>query len=238
MKKFKASIFLFLIFFLISFLISCSEGLKNKQQLSKAYSLYEKGKNKDDDTALLEAGKIYQKLINQKIYSQERLAAVYRTLAERSLAKNQFGYSAKYFSEALKILPNSPYLRYGLGLSYANLSESADTAAQKKDFLDKAENNIRFAISKDNNNQNYHAALASLLGIHQNKYQEALKSIDTALKIQNDNVDFLFILARIQFGLGNYQKSIEAYRRIVSLSNEPRVREQANANIQSLIGMQ
>lgn len=236
MKKLKALIFLFSIFLLISFLVSCSKGFKNKQQLNNAYSLYEKGKNKDDDEALLEAAKIYQEVINQKVYSQERLAAIYRTLAERSLAKSQFGYAAKYFSEALKILPNSPYLRYGLGLSYANLSESADNDAQKKDFLSKAENNIRFAISKDSNNPNYHAALASLLGVHQNKYQEALSSIDTALRIKNDNVDFLFILARIQYGLGNYQKSIEAYRRIVSLSDEPRVREQANANIQSLIG--
>ena len=107
----------------------------------------EDDKNEDDDKALLDVTDTYNDIINQKIYAQDRLGAVYRVLAERSLAKKQYAYSAKYFTEALKILPNSPYLRYGLGLSYANLAESADTETQKTNFLARAESNIQFAIN-------------------------------------------------------------------------------------------
>ncbi len=137
-----------IIILLISF-ISCNQVFKNRYNLNKAYSLYEKGKNKDDDEALLEITGTYNDIINQKIYAQDRLAAVYRTLGERSLAKSQYGYSAKYFSEALKVLPNSPYLRYGLGISYSYLAESADTEEKKDVLIKSADNNINFAIRTD-----------------------------------------------------------------------------------------
>lgn len=220
----------------IPFIISCSDIFKNRMKLNKAYSLYEKGKNEDDDKALEDITKTYQDIINQKIYAQERLGAVYRTLAERSLAKSQFGYAAQYFTEALKVLPNSPYLRYGLGISYANLAESSDNEEQKKDFINRAKNNFQFAISKDMGNPNYYAALASLIAVHEAKYEEALKLIDKALTMSPDNVNYLFILGRIEYGLNNYTKAIEAYRRIVNISKEPRLKQEAQININMLIG--
>ena len=71
-------------------LISCNMQIfSNRFNLNRAYNLYEKGKNEDDDQALLEITSIYNDIINQKIYAQDRLASVYRVLGERSLAKQQ-----------------------------------------------------------------------------------------------------------------------------------------------------
>ena len=223
------------IIILTIFFISCNQVFKNRYNLNKAYSLYEKGKNKDDDEALLEITKTYNDIINQKIYAQDRLAAVYRTLGERSLAKSQYGYSAKYFSEALKILPNSPYLRYGLGISYSYLADSADTEEKKNDFINRAENNINFAIGKDANNPNYYAALASLKGIHQNHYEEALELINKAIALSPENIDYLFLLARLQYSLGNRDRAVEVYRRITNLSDSSMVKQRALDNINQIL---
>lgn len=232
MKKiFKISLLVFSCFFLMS----CNQVFKNRFNLNRAYNLYEKGKNADDDKALLDVTDTYNDIINQKIYAQDRLGAVYRVLAERSLAKKQYAYSAKYFTEALKILPNSPYLRYGLGLSYANLAESADNEAQKTNFLARAESNIQFAINKDPNNPNYYAALSSLRGIQQNYYEEALGLINKSLETDPNNIDYLFILARIQYSLGNGKESIEAYRKIVNLAKENNIKQTALNNINQII---
>lgn len=209
---------------------------RNDAKLAEIHELYQKGKNEEDDKALIEAGKEYSAIINQKIYAQDRQAAVYRTLGERSLAKSQFGYATKYFSEALKILPSSPYLRYGLGISYMNLSESADTTEKKKEFIEKAENNIRFSTEKSERNPNYHAALASILGIHQDRYEEALASIETALRLRPDNVDYLFVAARIYYSLGDNEKAIAAYSKIVDISDAGAIKKQAEANMRRLIG--
>ena len=92
MKKFlKISLIVFSCFFLMS----CNQVFKNRFNLNRAYNLYEKGKNADDDKALLDVTDTYNDIINQKIYAQDRLAAVYRVLAERSLAKKQYAYAAK-----------------------------------------------------------------------------------------------------------------------------------------------
>lgn len=220
-------------------MISCdTQVFQNRFKLNRAYSIYEKGKNADDDKALLDITSEYNDIINQKIYAQDRLAAVYRTLAERSLVKEQYGYSAKYFLEALKILPNSPYLRYGLGISYANLAESADTLEKKSNFIQRAESNISFAISKDPNNANYYAALASLQGLQQNDYEKAFENIKKAVEMNPNNVDYLFILARIQYSRGNYNEAVAAYRKISTISTENNVVQTALNNINQIIGQQ
>ena len=229
------NIFIIIIFAMV--LCSCNQVFKNRYNLNKAYTLYEKGKNEDDDKALLEITGTYNDIINQKIYAQDRLAAVYRTLGERSLAKSQYGYSAKYFSEALKILPNSPYLRYGLGISYSYLVESADTEEKKKDFIERAESNINFAIGKDANNPNYYAALASLKGIQQNYYEEALELINKAVELSPNNTDYLFVLARLQYNIGNRDRAVEVYRRISNLTESTAVRERALNNINQIVSM-
>ena len=220
-------------------IISCStQVFSNRFNLNKAYNLYEKGKNEDDDKALLEVTSIYNDIINQKIYAQDRLASIYRILGERSLAKQQYAYSAKYFNEALKILPNSPYLRYGIGISYANLADSADTPERKTEFLNRAETNINFAIGKDPNNANYYAALASLKGIQQDNYEEAFENISKAIEMSPDNIDYLFILARIQYSRENYNEAIAAYRKISNLATETTIKQTALNNINQIIGRQ
>ena len=215
---------------------SCAiDTFKRRNKRDKIFTLYEKGKNEDDDAALIQAGKEYQEIINEKIHAQDRLAAVYRTLAERSLAKAQYAYSAKYFTEALKILPNSPYLRYRLGISYMNLTESADTEKQKDEFFERALNNLRFSFNKDNANPNYNAALASLLGIHKDQYEEASKYIENALRINGNNTDYLFVGARIYYSLGDFERSIELYRNIVnSESATSKEKQTAEANMRTL----
>lgn len=228
-----------LMIIVLASIISCdTQVFKNRYNLNKAYSLYEKGKNADDDKALLDITSTYNNIINQKIYAQDRLAAVYRTLGERSLVKEQYAYSAKYFSEALKVLPNSPYLRYGLGISYANLAESADTYEKKTNFLQRAENNITFAINKDPNNPNYYAALASLKGIQQQDYEAAFENIKKAVEINQNNVDYLFILARIQYNRKNYDEAVAAYRKILDIATENNIKQTALNNINQIIGQQ
>ena len=136
------------------------------------------------------------------------------------------------------MLPNSPYLRYGLGISYANLAESADTYEKKTNFLQRAENNITFAINKDPNNPNYYAALASLKGIQQQDYEAAFENIKKAVEINQNNVDYLFILARIQYNRKNYDEAVAAYRKILDIATENNIKQTALNNINQIIGQQ
>lgn len=232
----KRTITLTIILLMSLIINSCAiDTFKRRNRRDRIFTLYEKGKNEDDDKALIQAGQEYQEVINEKIHAQDRLAAVYRTLAERSLAKSQYVYSAKYFTEALKILPSSPYLRYGLGISYMYLTESADTDAQKNELFERALNNLRFSLDKDKDNPNYNAALASLLGIHRDEYDEASTYIENALRINPSNTDYLFVGARIYYSLGNTERSIELYRNIVNSDlATSKEKQTAEANIRTL----
>ena len=60
MKKiFKISLLIFSCFFLMS----CNQVFKNRFNLNRAYNLYEKGKNEDDDKALLDVTDTYNDII-------------------------------------------------------------------------------------------------------------------------------------------------------------------------------
>ncbi len=213
--------------------LSCTQVQKNKIALDKAYDLSVDAQTEEQ---LLQALKIYDSIINQKIYAQERMAVVYRLLGDRSLANEQYGYAAKYFTEALKITPNSVALHYWLGISYGNLYESATDINQKANFLQNAESNLRYAVQKDGENPNYYAALATVIGVYKGEYKEALGYILEALNSEPNNIEYLFILARIQYQLEDYNASINTYQIITDLSPDSySTRENAQNNIKQIL---
>ena len=221
------------IFALIIFMASCTQHQKNKMNLDKAYDLSVEAETEEQ---LQEALKIYGGIIEQKIYAQKRMAVVYHLLADRSLAMEQYGYAAKYFTEALKITPTKTSLHYGLGISYANLYESSTDENQKKNFLAKAESSLKYSIEKDSENPNYYAALATVVGIYKGDYNEAMKYITKALSYNANNVEFLFILARLQYQLENYNDSINTYNLIIKLSPDSyNTRQNAENNIKQIM---
>ena len=109
---------------------------------------------------------------------------------------------------------------------------------KKTNFLQRAENNITFAINKDPNNANYYAALASLKGLQQNDYETAFENIKKAVEMNPNNVDYLFILARIQYSRGNYNEAVAAYRKISNIATENNIKQTALNNINQIIGQQ
>ena len=110
------------------------------------------------------------------------------------------------------------------------------TYEKKSNFIQRAENNIRFAIDKDPNNANYYAALASLKGMHQDNYEEAFDNIKKAVEMNPSNADYLMLLARIQYSRGNYNEAVAAYRKILNLPVENNVKETVLKNIEQIIG--
>lgn len=215
------------------FVVSCTQHQKNKMEMNKAYDLSVDAETEED---LQEALKIYGGIIDQKIYAQKRMGFVYRLLGDRSLAMEQYGYAAKYFTEALKITPTNPSLHYGLGISYANLYESSTDDDQRKGFLKKSENSLKYALEKDSENPNYYAALATVVGIYKGNYDEAMKYITRALNYGANNIEYLFILARLQYQLESYNDSINTYNLIVDLSPDSySTRQNAENNIKQIM---
>lgn len=214
---------------------SCSEYSKNQRTLNKAFDLYT---NAEDNKDLEEAARMYSSVINQKIYASERLAVVYRILGDRSLQSEQFGFAAKYYTEALKITPAKTSVHYGLGLAYANLYETSADANQKREFLVRAEEEIRYAVSKDAENPNYHATLATILGVYKGDTKAALDEISLALRYNPDNIEYIFLLARLEYDASDFEKSIRAYRRIIELSGDSyNTRKTAEENIAKINSM-
>ncbi len=218
-----------IIIILIGFVASCTRYQKNQMELNKAYELSDNNNSEED---LKKALQIYRSVIDQQVYAQKRIGSVYRLLADRSFAMEQYGYAAKYYLEALKITPTNINLHYQLGLTYANLYESTTDVEQRAKFLENAEREIAYAVNKDEENSRYLATFATVIGIYKNQPAEAITYITKALGFNATNVEYLFILARLQYQLENYSDSIDTYNRIIALSADSyNTRQNAEANI-------
>ena len=79
--------------------------------------------------------------------------------------------------------------------------------------------------------------MASLKGIQQNYYQEALELINKAVELSPNNTDYLFVLARLQYSVGNRDRAVEVYRRISNLTESTAIRERALNNINQIVSM-
>ncbi len=214
------------------FMSSCTQYQKNQLELNKAYELSDHNNSEED---LREALKIYSSIIDQQVYAQKRMSYVYTILGDRSFANEQYAYAAKYYSEALKITPTNVNIHYRLGLSYANLYESTMDNEQRSKFLDNAEKEVVYALSKHEDNQRYLATLATIIGIYKDDPAKGLEYITKALSIDATNIEYLFILARLQYQLENYNASIDTYNRIIALSPDSySTRQNAENNIRQI----
>lgn len=225
------TIIIFAIIFTI-LLTSCTQYQKNQMELNKAYELSD---NDNSDEDLRKALKIYGSIIDQQVYAQKRMSSVYTLLGDRSFAMEQYSYAANYYSEALKITPTNIAIHYKLGLSYANLYESTMDNEQRARFLENAEKEVAYALSKMDDNPRYLATYATIIGIHKNEPSDALRYITKALSIDATNIEYLFVLARLQYQLENYLASIDTYERIIALSKDSyNTRQYAEANIRQI----
>ncbi len=226
----KNSIFIVIIF--AAFLSSCTQYQKNQIELNKAYELSD---NNNSEKDLQEALRIYRGVIDQQVYAQKRMSSVYKLLGDRSFAMEQFAYAVKYYSEALKITPTNINLHYQLGLSYANLYESTTDTEQRAIFLDNAEKEVFYAVDKDGENPKYLATLASIIGIYKNDPAQAMAYITKSLGFDATNIQYLFLLARLQYQLENYDASIDTYNKIIALSADSyNTRKNAEDNIRQI----
>ncbi len=213
-------------------LTSCTQYQKNQIELNKAYELSDNDNSEED---LRQALKIYSSVIDQQVYAQKRMSSVYRILGDRSFAMEQYGYAAKYYSEALKITPTNIEIHYQLGLTYANLYESTTDSEQRAKFLESAEKEVAYSLSKYDDNPKYLATFSTIVGIYKDEPERALTYITKALSIEPTNIQYLFILARLQYQLENYSASINTYERIITLSPDSyNTRQHAEANIKQI----
>lgn len=212
--------YLFLFIVTAALLNSCSQELDNRFDMDRAEMVFSKEYNGRSIEELEEAAKIYREVIEQKIEAADKLVEVYQMLGEQSLHERHYSMAVRYFKQALSVEPQSTGLHYYTGISYGHWAHGTMNAEQKADHLAKAEKHLRYAVENNPGIAKYHASLATLLSYDKGKHDEALEHIKQALRISENDIDYLFIKAAIEYNKEDYNRAISTYQDLERLVNK------------------
>ncbi len=211
-------------------------GCKNKEDqyylnnLKKLESLEYKASIRDEKEIkrLKEGINKYKKIVDQKVKASEQLGIYYKMLAVRYLNSKMYALALENLKKALKYYPENPILFYLTGVCYARTAKSIlDDDAKRKSMLDLAVRYYKRAISLDNRYRDALFGLAVLYVFELNKPELAVPLLEKLLSTQKSDTDAMFLLARTYYQLGDNEKAIKMYDRIIKITKSKRRREEA-----------
>ena len=163
-------------------------------------------------------------------------SSAYRLLALQYVQYRMYGLALEALEEALAITPENTAILYLAGVSAARLAKSRPTDAEEATLLTRAERYYRRAVELDGRYVNALYALAVLYAFELDNSSGAREIIDTLLAIRPDNVDALFIHARVQIMEGRFAEAAETYQSIERVADDAAIRQRARENRQEVLG--
>jgi tetratricopeptide (TPR) repeat protein len=110
-------------------------------------------------------------------------------------------------------------------------------AGDREKYFALAESSFLRAIDLDVTYGRPRFSLGVMYAFDLDRPEDAIPQLDRFLQISPRDVTAMFVLARAYVMTENFIPAIELYERILSMSGDPSVREEAQANMDLLRGM-
>ena len=168
--------------------------------------------------------------------SQSQVGIWYKILGTRYLDNKMYGEALKAFQSALQYYPDNQNLYYYVGICAGYMSHTAldynatGNMEQKYNYLKLAETAYLRAIEIE---PRYSRALYALSVLYVYELDEPAKAIpylEKVLDIEKKHTDAMFVLARVYYSTYEFDKAVEMYDKIISVTTSDKKKADAEAN--------
>lgn len=177
----------------------------------------------------------YRKIVEEKVEATEKLGSYYKLLALAYLDRAMYGPALDALEKAVAIHPEQAPLFLFRAIAAGRLSKAVGDEAQRRSLLAAAEESYLRAASLDPLSNQAPYGLAVLYFFELDRPEDALPLVEGVLARENKNVDALFLLAGIHYALGNPEDALDAYDRIIGLSEAGTRRDEARRNRNTIL---
>lgn len=168
--------------------------------------------------------------------SQSQVGIWYKILGTRYLDNKMYGEALKAFQSALQYYPDNQNLYYYVGICAGYMSHTAldynatGNMEQKYNYLKLAETAYLRAIEIE---PRYSRALYALSVLYVYELDEPAKAIpylERVLDIEKKHTDAMFVLARAYYSTYEFDKAVEMYDKIISVTTSDKKKADAETN--------
>ena len=224
---------LFLMFFVMLF-ASC-----NDKRFIQRVQEYEEGvSNPTSEAELKDAISKYLRRIDDIMVASERVGTWYKTLGTRYLDKKMYKNALECFQKAIEFYPENQNLYYRVGVCAAFMAKNSldfNEEGLEERYYKLAVKAYKRAIEIDPNYEKAMYALSVLYVFELNTPDEAIPLLEKAIDGKMKPLDELFLLGRAYFMVGENEKAIASFQRIVEISGSEEQRKKAKENIDIIL---
>ncbi len=229
----KRQKFLAALCFSVIVLCGCTKSTKSIIRLQK---LEENVQSPSTEAELKEAIAKYQDRITDIQLASSQTGIWYKMLAVRYLDAKMYGEALKNFQTAIQFYPANQNLYYYVGLCAGYMAKASldynatGSATEKYNYYKLAEEAYLRAIELE---PKYGRALYGLgiLYVYELKQAEkAVPHLEKLISFDTRNTDAMFVLAAAYYLSYDFDKAIEMYDRIISITKSEQKKAEAEAN--------
>ena len=220
--------------FLIVFFPSC-----NSKSFIQRVQEYEEGvSNPNTEAELKEAIKKYERRIEDIMVASERVGTWYKILGTRYVDKKMYKDALGCFQKAIEFYPENQNLYYRVGVCAAFMAKNSldfeDDGLEER-YYKMAVKAYKRAIEIDANYSKAIYALAVLYFFELEMPEAAVPLLEKAIDGKMKPLEELFLLGRAYFMIGENEKAITTFQRIIDISGIEAQRKQAKENIDIIL---
>ena len=181
---------------------------------------------------------LYEKKIEQHVADAAKVAAYWKILTLRLQDRGLHGEALEALERAIFYTPADAALHYATGLSAGVIAKSihifpGSDSTERDSYYAMAEEAFHRSIELDGSYLRPRYSLGVLYVFDLDRPEEAIPHLELYLQISRNDVDTMFVLARANYMLGNFQAAVELYDRIITLSVDEQRRTDARNNRQA-----
>lgn len=229
---------LFVMFSLVFFL-SCNYNnrIKRLQELEEGVS------SPSTEAELKEAIKKYERRVDDIIIAEGRIGVWYKMLGSRYMDKKMYKKALDCFKAALEYYPENQNIFYQVGLAASLVAKNAldfeltGTDIEQKRYYALAVSSYKRAIEIEPKYSKAISSLSVLYLFELDKPREAIPLLESVVAREQKPLQHLFLLARAYYMIGENEKAVSAYERIISLTGSADQKKEAENNIRHIKDM-
>lgn len=240
----EAVIVLTVIVLIVIVLVSVSRFQKNRDGRELAERIYAGSSEASPDSIndLRKAIALYQKRVEQHVQDAAKNALYWKLLAVRLQDRGLHGEALEALEQAIYYSPADPFLHYYTGVSAGVMAKSVHIFpgrddSERKRYFALAEDAYLRSIELDPRYLRPRYGIGVLYVFELERPGDAVPHLQRCLEISRNDVDTMFVLARAFFMLRDYQKAVDLYDRIITLTGDEQKRTDARNNRQQIMGL-
>jgi len=232
------SLFVVVSFGAIIVLVYHFEMEKGHRDLAKRIvGLSPKGRPPETIDGLKNAIALYERQIELNVKIGAQTGVYWKILAIRLADKGMHKDALEAFDRALYYKADDPTLFYLTGESASvaaasTIGFSSNSAAERERYQNLAESAYLRAIDLDPTYAKPRLGLGILYTFDMDRPADAVLHLDRYLQIMPNDIRGMFVLARAYYMTDENDRAVDLYNRIISRSKDPKVKAEAQNNIE------